>query len=62
MHLYSLDSTINYNENEDENERYDINRPTIPHKIFGTKWSKSGQEKKSLVSVSACFLTAIGKV
>ena len=35
---------------------------TILDKIFGTKWSnpvKTGQEKKSLVSVFACFLTAI---
>ena len=35
---------------------------TIPDKTFGTKWSKTGHEKKSLVSVFACFLTATRKV
>ena len=35
---------------------------TIPDKIFGTKCSNTGQEKKSLVCVFACFLIDIGKV
>ena len=37
----------------------------IPEKIFGTnleKFSKIGQEKKSLISNFAYFLTAIAKV
>ena len=35
-------------------------KATIPDKIV--KSSKTGQKKKSLVSIFACFLTAIAKV
>ena len=40
---------------------------TIPDKVFETKWnntesSETGQEKKSLVSLFAYFLTAIDKI
>ena len=40
-------------------------RPTILGKMFGKKIEKprrTGQQKKSLISTFACFLTAIAKV
>ena len=60
---------INHNENEDGNEkrshRSDINRPTIPDKIFGTKWTnpvKLDRIRKVWYLFLRVFLTAIAKV
>ena len=40
----------------------DLRAQIILDKIFGTKWNKTGQEKKSFLCVFACFFAAIGKV